>query len=306
MRKSLIAIILSLMSLHSFAQTQKVIEFTDEILINSTIKIECIEKDTAKGKISYKRTSGTGFFFSFLAPGGLSYNVIVTNKHVIKDAVRGTLYFKLSNAAGYATFGKTQAITINDFSSRWISHPDTTVDLAIMMLKPVEDEVRLIKHVDLYTLGFNESMLPNDSMLKDINAIEDILMIGYPYGLRDTINDLPIVRKGTTATPVYLDYMGKKQFLIDMPVFGGSSGSPILIYNHSIWTPRHGRAMSGTRLILTGINVATFLRDFSGTIYPKVSQNITDSLMSQTTIPLYNLGIIIKSQRLLEFKPLLK
>jgi len=37
---------------------------------------------------------------------------------------------------------------------------------------------------------------------------------------------------------------------------------------------------------------------------PKVSTNIEDSLKVQTSIPILNIGIVIKSERLLDFKKL--
>jgi len=130
-------------------------------------------------------------------------------------------------------------------------------------------------------------------------------MIGYPYGLRDKTNDLPIVRKGITATPPYLNYNSQQEFLCDIPVYPGSSGSPILIFNQGSYSSRNGSLYLNTRLLLLGINYATYNKNYDGKIVPKAMYNVNDSLKVITAIP-YNIGIVIKSQRILDFKPLLK
>lgn len=61
-------------------------------------------------------------------------------------------------------------------------------------------------------------------------------MIGYPNGLWDSQNNLPIIRRGITATSVKKDYNGKKEFLIDAAVFPGSSGSPVFIFNEGSYS----------------------------------------------------------------------
>ena len=58
--------------------------------------------------------------------------------------------------------------------------------------------------------------------------VEDVLMIGYPNGLWDTTHNMPIIRRGTIATDIKLDYNEKKEFVIDAACFPGSSGSPVL------------------------------------------------------------------------------
>ena len=53
-------------------------------------------------------------------------------------------------------------------------------------------------------------MIPAQADLESLDAIEEIVMIGYPNGLWDSVNNMPIARRGITATPVYLNYEGKK------------------------------------------------------------------------------------------------
>lgn len=55
-------------------------------------------------------------------------------------------------------------------------------------------------------------------------------MVGFPNGLMDTENNLPVVRRGTLATHYKADYLGKPNFVVDIASFGGSSGSPIFAF----------------------------------------------------------------------------
>ncbi|MFR3321383.1 MAG: hypothetical protein ACLTSZ_09905 [Lachnospiraceae bacterium] len=74
-------------------------------------------------------------------------------------------------------------------------------------------------------------------------AIEDITFIGYPSGLYDSVNKLPIIRQGITATPIWNQFNGENVFLIDAGVFPGSSGSPVFIYNHGSYPTKDGIAI---------------------------------------------------------------
>lgn len=74
-------------------------------------------------------------------------------------------------------------------------------------------------------------MIPNEEQIKQMDAIEPITFIGYPNGIWDSTNLLPVARRGTTASPIEVDFEGSPRFLIDASVFGGSSGSPVFILN---------------------------------------------------------------------------
>ena len=94
-----------------------------ELLLLTTIRIET----TIPGGIS----TGTGFFFSLKndVSTGTHVPVIVTNKHVIKDALTGKLRFSLKDENGSPLWGQYYDLSLSDFEARWIKHPDTNVDL---------------------------------------------------------------------------------------------------------------------------------------------------------------------------------
>lgn len=78
-------------------------------------------------------------------------------------------------------------------------------------------------------------------------------MIGYPNGIWDSVNNMPIIRKGITATHPRLNYNGRKKFMIDAACFHGSSGSPVLLFNTGTYATKDGNTTIGTRIMLLGI-----------------------------------------------------
>lgn len=64
---------------------------------------------------------------------------------------------------------------------------------------------------------------------EELDSLEQVVVIGYPVGLYDSYNLTPIARTGHTATPIRVDYEGRPTFLIDAPIFPGSSGSPVFL-----------------------------------------------------------------------------
>ena len=182
-------------------------------------------------------------------------------------------------------------------------HPDTNVDLCAILLTPILQFAKIQNKSLFYRFFDKNFILTKQYIDNEIDAIEDILMIGYPNGLWDSLNNLPILRRGSSATHPNIDYEGKKEFIIDIACFPGSSGSPVLIYNQLGGTSKNGSISIGTpRLCLLGILYAGHQFSVSGEI--KV-QNIptNQQLYPLTNIPM-NLGLVIKAERILELEQL--
>src|SRR5205823_2852577 len=56
-------------------------------------------------------------------------------------------------------------------------------------------------------------------------------MVGYPLGLADTQNNLPLLRRGFTASHLGIDFDGTPDVAVDVACFPGSSSSPVVIYD---------------------------------------------------------------------------
>ena len=265
-----------------------------EQLMHSTIMIRC--KDS-KGNLS----SGTGFIFHLFNFQGQNVPVLVTNKHVVRDAADGMLVFTEANADGSPNYGANLPIVISEFAKGWIDHPDAGVDLTIFPIAGI-----LKQFIDQgkrpFTVGIDETIIPTEQGFRDLTPMEDVLIIGYPDGISDTKNNVPVFRRGITATPVYLDFSGKKEFLVDAAIFPGSSGSPVFLFNQGTWHNRDGSTAVGNRIQLLGIIYAVALHTTDGEIIIVPAPTQAKS-MAKSQIP-NNLGLCIRASRVLEFEPI--
>jgi V8-like Glu-specific endopeptidase len=268
-----------------------------EQLTYSTVRIEC---ESANGQCS----TGTGFFFLFLddKETGRYVPVILTNKHVVKGAVKGKLILTKSNNSGGPIDTSHHVVQFGDFESLWKLHPEDDIDLCAMPIAPVLNQLSKVGESAFY-MPFTFDNLPTLKQEEELLPIEDILMIGYPNGIWDSANNMPLFRKGSTATNPLYDYQGRKEFLIDIAAFPGSSGSPVLIYNNNGYTDKNGNVRIGAnRLILLGVLYAGPQATVVGQVVnsPKLHESYSIS-----SIP-NNLGIVIKAEKIRELEELFK
>lgn len=266
-----------------------------EQLAHSTVRISC---STSGGE-----ATGTGFFFRCLDDGGRHVPVIVTNKHVIAGATTGRFSLTLLEDGGPA-IGKHFVIEIDNFESQWLLHPEVGVDLCAMPMGPLLNQAASAGHKFFY-VALDKNLIPSSEELEDLGAVEDILMVGYPNGIWDAANNMPIVRRGVTATHPDLNYEGRVEFMIDAACFPGSSGSPVFLYNSGGYARRDGgMVMGGVRVKLLGVLYAGPQHTATGEIrvvnVPTQQRAIAISAIPQ------NLGLVIKSSRLADFDNLLR
>jgi hypothetical protein len=267
-----------------------------EQLAFTTVRIQC---ETKTGNAS----TGTGSFFNFKFNGDQQVPVIITNRHVIKDSIKGVFQLTKANADGTPQVGKFDNIIVDNFEKGWILHPKSEIDLCIMPMAPLFHEAQK-QGKYFFHRQFDESLLPSQQLLTDLTALEEVLMVGYPVGLWDSTNNMPIFRRGITATHPNLDFEGREEFLIDAACFPGSSGSPVLLYNLGNYTNRQGGTVIGTRIALLGILYAGPQFTVEGEI--KVLPIPTQMKpVPVSRIPV-NLGIVIKAKQILEFKSVVK
>jgi len=173
------------------------VESPYEILLFTTVRIEAT---LPNGSIS----QGTGFLFSYVKDKR-NYIFLVTNKHIIKDTIVGTLSFNRAESAK-PLLGNIFTIDIGNFEKQWVGHPNDEIDVAIMPFAPILNGLDE-RGVRIYFRSITQSFVPSDESLKEsIDAIEDIIFIGYPNNIYDKNNLLPVVRKGITATPISVDF----------------------------------------------------------------------------------------------------
>lgn len=266
-----------------------------EQLLYSTIQIVCYSKNRTL------KSTGTGFIYGFCRQENGCYPALVTNKHVVKDADECELVLHTKDSKGNLSSENIHYIINNDFKSQCIYHPDSDIDLAIYNLSNVFYECKKNGKEVFYSF-LDTNLIPSKDDLEKFSAIEDIIMVGYPNGIIDFKNNLPIIRKGITATPYYIDYNGSKQFLADIACYPGSSGSPILILQEGISKDKFGNISIGKSTIkLLGINSSVFLNTITGDL---ISQS-TNFVKTLVQVP-NNLAIIIKSEKLLDFEKIIE
>ena len=268
---------------------------TAECIMFSTLKV--FELDPSSNIIGV----ATGFTMALTSGADDLFPILVTNRHVLSKSAAIALILT-RNDGGKPDIGNTKTVTIPTTGA--IYHPTDSIDLAIL---PIGEKVNELK-----SGGFNPFMsyldvklIPTKEQWESFDAIEEVITAGFPKGLRDTVNNVPIIRSGITATHPGFDFTGEPEFLVDMPCFQGCSGSPVFIYNKGVYADsRSGETSIGkTRVFLMGVQRAI-------QVATKTVEQKTVSDESKEPAPTYeqllDLGIIIKSTELLAFVDLLR
>ncbi len=243
--------------------------------------------------------SGTGFFYDF--SDGTTNNVscfaIVTCWHVVKGATAGKVVISLlTNLPD----GSDRITVILGPENTWLRHPDTNVDLAILPVWPILNQTFGVhRPLNVKFLRDNQAATKDD--FKSIGATQEIKFVGYPIGISDVSNNLPVIRGGMIASDPSVDYNGETKFLIDAAVVPGSSGSPVFIVDEGIYAG--GMIQKTPELKLIGIISDAFYRLQNGKV--QVLPIPSDYRIAvETPIPI-NLGVAIKSDRLKDFVPVM-
>ncbi|EGT3589381.1 trypsin-like peptidase domain-containing protein [Proteus mirabilis] len=259
-----------------------------EILVHSTVRIECL-------KDSKSFSSGTGYLFGFLEQeSGESCPCIVTNKHVLEGSEDAIFHLTRQDDNGDPDLGNYDAIGIKEVKNYVIYHPDKNIDLAVIPIGMILNSAEASGKRYAFTY-LNKDFIISDELLGELSPMEDIIMIGYPNGLWDTVHNLPIIRKGVTATDPKLNLNGKSEFLIDAAVYPGSSGSPVLLANIGRYIDKHGNICIGNRIALLG---TVYLAHQSSV---KTISNVKDEENRVIGMFPNNLGYVIKASELLAF-----
>lgn len=131
-------------------------------------------------------------------------------------------------------------------------------------------------------------------------GLDQITMIGYPNGLWDQKNNLPIFRRGVLASGLKHDWNGRREFLIDAACFPGSSGSPVCICDVGGYTTKKGIFMGASRIKFLGVLYAGPQHTAQGEIKIVMVPTVQKAI-PVTTIP-NNLGVVIKAEQLNAFE----
>lgn len=247
----------------------------------TTVRIECSYADGAIG-------SGTAFFFGDGDPSVKEIPYLVTNNHVIEGAVQLRIQFHVdpSPEPWNFTVNEERWITIENPSELWIPHPDPAIDLCAVPVQVLKDKYPALE--DIFFTWISSSSIPKPEEEKSYHALMNIAMIGYPMGLWDERNNLPIFRRGTTASHTGIDFDGKPEVVVDMACFPGSSGSPVVFHDLQYFA-------SAVRFL--GVLYAGPTYTLAGDVSLRLIPTCSDHSGVETMI---HLGYVIKARKVLE------
>ncbi len=248
---------------------------------------------------------GTGFFYAFDPEVPQSYAVI-TNRHVVEDCAALTITVNVKPPPEQPAL-RHNMVSIQLDDPHVIFHPDPECDLAAIPFIRFGQEINAQLNAYAHFTNLSRTDALEVSWEADASAIEQVIMPGYPNGLYDDVNNIPIVRTGVTATPCWVDYKGKAEFVIDCACFEGSSGSPVFINRGTTYSNRS----SGDTVMSSAPNMRFGGILFSG---PLVSQQGTVVVpgdgssspaqhLPTSSQAMMNLGYVIKARRIEDMRP---
>jgi len=265
------------------------VESIAEQLFFTTVRIDTAAQNGAIG-------AGTGFFFAHKVAES-TYPFVVTNKHVVMGTREGSLTF-LQRDDQKPLLGKGFRLAIERWHDAWFGHPSPDVDIAVCPFAPLEGYIKQHNNIDIFYRYVVTEMIPSEELLAKLDAIESVTFVGYPNGVWDSRNLLPVARRGTTASPLAVDFENSPRFLIDASVFGGSSGSPVFILNQGMFTEKTGNTSIGSRLLFVGVIAAVFFRtQLNQIIAVPIPTQVQPMAQQQEMI---DLGIVFKARTVVE------
>jgi len=216
-----------------------------EQMLYSTVKLVSMKG----GKVFQ---TGTGFFMSFAVRGESYVPTLVTNKHVVDGSDHVSALCHL--ATDKQPSGQFASCTVSTIAGNVFHHPDPNIDLCAIPFAGILEQAAAANN-PLFVVTLGADLIPAQDDWQHFDAIEDVTMIGCPNGISDEANNLPIVRRGITATSLGKRYGGKPEFMVDMACFPGSSGSPVFLYDRAGYLDRKANSymVGAHRLKLVGV-----------------------------------------------------
>jgi hypothetical protein len=259
------------------------------------------------------RSIGTGFFYDFELtpkPGDTVTKAptIITNKHVVAGCDFAKVFVSVAphgaaaNAKGL--FDQRLHVPARVALGQYVvDHPDPDVDLCAIPAAWLVARIEAKKQFQLINrrLWMGHRLAPKDR--EDARYIEPVVMVGYPSGLWDSMNNAPIVRRGSTATHPLVNYEGRPEFVIDAACFPGSSGSPVFLFQDGMYHVS-GEPFYGIRTALLGILYAGPQFTAEGKLVPVPIPHCVGDV-PVTSFPM-NLGYVINADQLDVLQPLMQ
>ncbi len=258
-------------------------ETISEELLYATVRLE-----TNQG-------SWTWFFFHFNI-GEKIYPTLITNKHVINYKEEETVKFHLHENI----LGKPDWNFEIEFKSEWIFHPDESIDLCCCLVQPLFNHVNISLWKNVFYKNIDSTFIQDNEKLKELNTLEDSVMVWYPNWLWDEKHNFPLFRKGITSSHPAIDFNRDWVWVVDMACFPWSSWSPIFILNEWVFKPKNWNLMAWSRIIFLGV---LFEWPQMNSKWGLIIEDVPTLQRFTPEIPvMINLGYYIKAQKILDLE----
>lgn len=265
-----------------------------ELLEFSTVRLETVDEE---GKL----WASSGFFYmvSRREDPNRGQLFIITNRHAVEGMKKVSFCMSKKGNDGGPVYEKPLRHEIEMQSMQVVYLEDADIDICAIPITLFVN-IRQQTGSQIFYQSLSEDLIITEEEVKGLDAVEDIIMIGYPNGLWDEEHNIPLIRKGITSTPVYLDFNGKPEFMIDAACFQGSSGSPVLICDQGQHRDKFGSiVLGGTRLKLLGVLYKAPVMNIKGELIIESKPEQSTEIKSNTRIPV-NIGRVVNYKALRE------
>jgi len=180
--------------------------------------------------------SASGFFFK-----KEDKKYYVTNRHVVisekDDYFPDKIKLRLHYSKTDMKINQYLEIPLYDDSDNkvWHEHPnydDIRCDIVVIPLNNNTLQAHGMRVFNSASITFLDSKLIN---VAEVNPFGNLAVVGYPLGFYDQINNLPVYRKAMIASQYGVNFNGKPYFLVDTNLHPGTSGSPVLNTQHTLF-----------------------------------------------------------------------
>lgn len=216
---------------------------------------------------------GTGFLVGRRAGNDRWRIFLVTNKHVLAEdsvarAALQSVRLHINTEQNGSVAGEIVEYPLRDQNGPWYrEHPQDDVDVVAINAIPLFNGTPNLRHQfvpeELFATAAKRQEL-------DITAGEEIVVVGYPSGIRQGRTNHPLIRDGIIATRIGEELHEEvpqsdgstairvsRGFLIDGATIPGSSGSPVVL-KPVTGRHQHGNIVMGaTPPVLLGIVAET-------------------------------------------------
>ncbi|WP_223509622.1 serine protease [Rahnella sp. GSA61A] len=209
-----------------------------------------------------RKSLGTGFLYSnekqvlFLATNFHVITGISPNERGIKPVLGDEIEIQIRDNAG-----KSHSKTLQLFSGDkklWLEHP--TDKLADVILIPLLPE--LFKDA-------TPRFITKKTTIQDVLIVPSspVVMIGYPHGYHDSVNNLPIWKTGSLASELEINFDGKKLLVVDISAFPGMSGSPAFYVTHNGYLTKGGDMIMGVGMSVHFLGIYASMQMLNDDLY---------------------------------------